>query len=348
MRELTKQIKIGNIVLGGNNHVIIQSMTNTRPSDLEKTISQINELTLLGCEMVRVTIVNDEDAIAIKEIKKRISIPIVADIHFDYKLAILAVMNGADKIRINPGNIGNNDKVKEIVMTCQKYHVPLRIGINAGSLEKDLIEKYHHPTAEALLESMDRAVNLIESYNFYDLVLSIKASTIETTLEVNRQMAKKYPYPLHLGLTEAGSFLNGTVRSSYTLATLLTEGIGNTIRVSLHGDPCQEIKVCQEILSLCHLYLKPTLIVCPTCGRTAYAMTPIVNEIENFIQNIHKNIKIAIMGCIVNGPGEAKDADIGIAGGKNCAVLFKKGEIIGKYQDNEILEILKKEILKLI
>lgn len=348
MRSNTIKVKVGNVVIGGSNKVVIQSMTNTKTKDIEKTVKQINDLTLLGCEIVRVAILDEEDALAIKEIKKQIRIPIVADIHFDYKLAILAITSGADKIRINPGNIGSNDKVKQIVDKCKEYHVPIRIGINSGSLEKDLLEKYHHVTPLALLESMDRAVKLMESFDFKDLVLSIKATDIESTIEVNRALAARYPYPIHIGLTESGTKFSGTIASSYVLGTLLFEGIGNTIRVSLHGSPLNEIPVCKEILSMCHLYKKPRLIVCPTCGRTNYNMEPVVKEIESFCESINKDLTIAIMGCVVNGPGEAREADLGIAGGNGCGVLFKKGEIIKKIPEDKIIDCLKEEILKMI
>ena len=348
MRSNTIKVKVGNVVIGGSNKVVIQSMTNTKTKDIEKTVKQINDLTLLGCEIVRVAVLDEEDALAIKEIKKQIIIPIVADIHFDYKLAILAITSGADKIRINPGNIGSNDKVKQIVDKCKEYHVPIRIGINSGSLEKDLLEKYHHVTPLALLESMDRAVKLMESFDFKDLVLSIKATDIESTIEVNRALAARYPYPIHIGLTESGTKFSGTIASSYVLGTLLFEGIGNTIRVSLHGSPLNEIPVCKEILSMCHLYKKPRLIVCPTCGRTNYNMEPVVKEIESFCESINKDLTIAIMGCVVNGPGEAREADLGIAGGNGCGVLFKKGEIIKKIPEDKIVDCLKEEILKMI
>lgn len=348
MRSNTIKVKVGNVVIGGSNKVVIQSMTNTKTKDIEKTVKQINDLTLLGCEIVRVAVLDEEDALAIKEIKKQIRIPIVVDIHFDYKLAILAITSGADKIRINPGNIGSNDKVKQIVDKCKEYHVPIRIGINSGSLEKDLLEKYHHVTPLALLESMDRAVKLMESFDFKDLVLSIKATDIESTIEVNRTLAAHYPYPIHIGLTESGTKFSGTIASSYVLGTLLFEGIGNTIRVSLHGSPLNEIPVCKEILSMCHLYQKPRLIVCPTCGRTNYNMEPVVKEIESFCESINKDLTIAIMGCVVNGPGEAREADLGIAGGNGCGVLFKKGEIIKKIPEDKIVDCLKEEILKMI
>lgn len=348
MRKQTITIKVGNVLIGGDHHVSIQSMTNTKTKDIKKTIAQIKELELEGCEIVRVAVTDLDDANAIRDIKKEISIPIVADIHFDYKLALASINAGVDKIRINPGNIKDPNKIKQIVDACKDKNIPIRIGINSGSIEQEFIDKYNGPTIEAMLASMDKAVKLIESFNFHNLVLSIKATNIDDTIRINEELSKKYNYPLHIGLTESGTILSGTIRSSYTLGTILSKGIGNTIRVSLHGDPVNEISVAKEILSIFGLYQKPTLIVCPTCGRTEYNISIIVEEIEKFIRNIQKPLKIAIMGCVVNGPGEAKEADIGIAGGKNSAVLFKKGQIIKKLKEDEIIDVLKKEIMNLI
>lgn len=347
MRKCTKEIKIGNVIIGGNHPIAIQSMTNTITKNVDATIKQINELANIGCEIVRVAVLDEDDAIAIKSIKEHVSVPIVADIHYDYRLAILAIKAGADKIRINPGNIGSADRIEAIITECKNYHIPIRIGVNSGSLEKDILIKYQGATADALVESMERSIKLIESFSFFDIVLSIKATDIETTLSANRILATKYNYPIHLGLTEAGTVSSGTIRSSYVLGTLLNEGIGDTIRVSLHGNPCHEIPVCKEILSMCHLYQKPTLIVCPTCGRTMYNMTPIVDEIDKYLSTIHSSIKVAIMGCVVNGPGEASSADIGIAGGNHCAVLFKKGKIIEKIDEANIVKRLIEEIDKM-
>lgn len=342
------EIKCGNVIIGGSNHIVIQSMTNTKTKDIKATINQIKSLEKEGCEIVRVAITDIEDAKAIKEIKKDISIPIVADIHFDYKLALEAINAGADKIRINPGNIKDEEKIKEIVLLAKEKQIPIRIGINSGSIEPELLTKYHGPTIDAMLESMDKSIKLLESFDFHDIVLSIKATNIFDTIKVNEELYKRYNYPIHIGLTESGTVKAGTIRSSYVLGTLLNQGIGNTIRVSLHGNPVNEIGVAKEILSMFNLYQSPTLIVCPTCGRCEYNMTQIVNEIEEFIKNIKKQVKIAIMGCVVNGPGEAREADLGIAGGKGCAVLFKKGEIIKKIDENKIVEVLEQEILKLI
>lgn len=344
----TREIKIGNIVIGNNNPIVIQSMTNTKTKDIDLTVKQINDLTLAGAQIVRMTIMDSEDAKAIKQIKERTSVPLVADIHFDYKLALEAIENGIDKIRINPGNIGSDAHVREIVKVCKSKHIPIRIGINSGSLEKHLYSKYGGVTPEAMLESITHHINLLESMSFHDIILSVKSTDIKTTIETNRLLAKNFNYPIHIGLTESGTINSGTIRSSYTLGVLLSEKIGDTIRVSLTGDPINEIPVAKEILSMFDLYLKPTLISCPTCGRTAYNMEPIVNEIEVFLNSLNAPIKVAIMGCAVNGPGEAKDADIGIAGGKKEAILFKKGKIIRKIPEDLIVNELKKEILMIL
>lgn len=343
-----KEIKIGTVTIGGNHPIAIQSMTNTKTRDIESTVRQINELAKIGADIVRMTISNIDDALAISKIKERTSIPLVADIHFDYRLAIEAVNQGIDKIRINPGNIGSHENVKAVVEACKKRNVPIRIGINSGSLEKDLYQKYGGVTPEALLESMKRHVELIESYDYHNLVLSIKATDINTTIKTNQLLNQYFDYPIHIGLTEAGTINSGIVRSSYTLGTLLNDGIGNTIRVSLTGDPLNEIPVVKNILAMFKLYQKPTLISCPTCGRTNYNMELVVNEIEKFLETVNKPIKVAIMGCAVNGPGEAKDADIGIAGGNGEALLFKKGEIIRKIPENDLVSELIKEIKSML
>ncbi len=346
--NLKKEIKIGTVTIGGNHPIAIQSMTNTKTRDIESTVRQINELAKIGADIVRITISNIDDALAISKIKERTSIPLVADIHFDYRLAIEAVNQGIDKIRINPGNIGSHENVKAVVEACKKRNVPIRIGINSGSLEKDLYQKYGGVTPEALLESMKRHVELIESYDYHNLVLSIKATDINTTIKTNQLLNQYFDYPIHIGLTEAGTINSGIVRSSYTLGTLLNDGIGNTIRVSLTGDPLNEISVAKNILAMFNLYQKPTLISCPTCGRTNYNMELVVNEIEKFLETVNKPIKVAIMGCAVNGPGEAKDADIGIAGGNGEALLFKKGEIIRKIPENDLVSELIKEIKSML
>lgn len=348
-RKNTRAIKVGNVQIGGNNKVIIQSMCNTKTKNIEETVKQILELEKVGCEIIRVACLDLEDAKAIKEIKSKINIPIVADIHFDYKIALEAIKSGVDKIRINPGNIGNEEKVKAVVEACKEKNIPIRIGVNGGSLEKDLLEKYGKPTAKAMVESAKRHVQILENLDFYDIAISLKASNLDLCIEAYEEASKEFNYPLHLGITEAGTEFSGTVKSSIGLGILLREGIGSTIRVSLSDDPIKEIKVAKEILKDCNLYDNvPTLIACPTCGRTQIDLIPIAKEVEKFLQNINSNITVAVMGCAVNGPGEAREADIGIAGGVKEGILFKKGRIIRKIPQGEIVEELKKEILKMI
>lgn len=348
-RKNTRAIKVGNVQIGGNNKVIIQSMCNTKTKNIEETVKQILELEKVGCEIIRVACLDLEDAKAIKEIKSKINIPIVADIHFDYKIALEAIKSGVDKIRINPGNIGNEEKVKAVVEACKEKNIPIRIGVNGGSLEKDLLEKYGKPTAKAMVESAKRHVQILENLDFYDIAISLKASNLDLCIEAYEEASKEFNYPLHLGITEAGTEFSGTVKSSIGLGILLREGIGSTIRVSLSDDPIKEIKVAKEILKDCNLYDNvPTLIACPTCGRTQIDLIPIAKEVEKFLQNINSNITVAVMGCAVNGPGEAREADIGIAGGVKEGILFKKGKIIRKIPQGEIVEELKKEILKMI
>ena len=345
----TRTIKVGNLEIGGNNNVIIQSMCNTKTKNVEETVKQILELENAGCEMIRVACLDEEDAKAIKSIKEKIHIPIVADIHFDYKIALAAIDAGVNKIRINPGNIGSKDKTKAVVEACQKKNIPIRIGVNGGSLEKELLKKYGKPCAEAMVESAKKHIEILEELNFYDTCISLKASNLDLCLKAYEMAANTFDYPLHLGITEAGTAFSGTIKSSIGLGVLLREGIGNTIRVSLSDDPIEEIKVAKEILKDCGLYRKsPTLVACPTCGRTEYDMIPIAKEMEKFLQTLESNITVAIMGCVVNGPGEASNADIGIAGGKNEAVLFKKGQVIRKIPQEKIIGELKKEILEML
>ena len=345
----TRKIMVGNIQIGGENRVSIQSMCNTKTKDVEATVAQILELEKAGCEIIRVACLDLEDARAIKQIKEKIHIPIVADIHFDYKIALEAIDSGVDKVRINPGNIGSKEKVQAVVDACKNKKIPIRIGVNAGSLEKDLLEQYGKPTAGAMIESAKRHVKILEELDFKDIVISLKASDLDLCIKAYELASKEFDYPLHLGVTEAGTEFSGTIKSSIGLGILLREGIGNTIRVSLSDDPIKEIKVAKEILKDCNLYKNsPTLIACPTCGRTQIDLIPIAKEMEDFLQTIDSNIKVAVMGCVVNGPGEAREADIGIAGGKNEAVLFKKGEIIKKIPQSQIVNVLKEEILKMI
>ena len=349
LREETRSVQVGNLTIGGNNHVVIQSMCNTKTKDVEATIKQINALQQAGCELVRVAVFDKEDAYAIKEIKKGIHIPLVADIHFDYKLALIAIESGIDKVRINPGNIGSIEKVKAVVDACKKKHIPIRIGVNGGSLEKDILEKYGEPTPEGMVESAMKHVKILEDLDFHDIVISLKSSNTMLTIKAYELASKTFPYPLHVGVTEAGTALGGTIKSSLGIGTLLYEGIGNTIRVSLSDDPVEEIKVAKILLKELGL-LKgvPTLVSCPTCGRIQYDLIPIAKEIEDFLKDIHLDITVAIMGCAVNGPGEARHADIGIAGGVGEGLLIKHGEIVKRVKQEDMVQTLKDEILKMV
>lgn len=347
-RQATKQIKVGNIVIGGQNKVIIQSMCNTKPRNIEDTINQILELENIGCEIIRVSIENEDDALALSKIKEHIHIPLVADIHFDYKLALLAIANGADKIRINPGNIGKPEYVKLICDKCNEYNIPIRIGVNSGSLEKEFEELYGSHSVKGMVESIKKHVKMLENFNFHNIVLSVKSSDVLTTIEANKELNKLFNYPIHIGITEAGDVFSSSIRSSVGLGILLHQGIGDTIRISITGDVKDEVNAAKELLSSLNLYTNYVKVIsCPTCGRTNYDMLPIVKEIKEFVSTLNKDIKVAIMGCAVNGPGEAKNADIGIAGGINEAILFKKGEIIRKIPQSDIISVLKEEILKL-
>ena len=343
IRNNTRQISVGNVKIGGQNKVVIQSMTNTKTKDVKATIKQIKELEKVGCEVIRVAILELEDAKAIKEIKKEIKIPIVSDIHFNPDFAIAAINNGTDKIRLNPGNIENEEKIKEIVDLCKERHVPIRIGINGGSLNK----KYKH-SEEAMIESAKDHLRILEENDFHDVCLSFKSSDPLECIKAYKLASKEFNYPLHLGVTEAGDLLNSAIKSSLALGNLLLEGIGDTIRISISDDPVKEVMVAKKLLRACGLKKDvANLISCPTCGRIQYDMLPIVNEIEKYLETIDKNIDVAIMGCPVNGPLEAKRADIGVAGGKDCALLFKKGEIIKPIPQEDIAKVLKEEIDKL-
>lgn len=349
LREETRSVQVGNLTIGGNNHVVIQSMCNTKTKNVEATIKQINALEQAGCELVRVAVFDKEDAYAIKEIKKGIHIPLVADIHFDYKLALIAIESGIDKVRINPGNIGSIEKVKAVVDACKEKHIPIRIGVNGGSLEKEILEKYGEPTPEGMVESAMKHVKILEDLNFHDIVISLKSSNTMLTIKAYELASKTFPYPLHVGVTEAGTALGGTIKSSLGIGTLLYEGIGNTIRVSLSDDPVEEIKVTKILLKELGL-LKgvPTLVSCPTCGRIQYDLIPIAKEMEDFLKDIHLDITVAIMGCAVNGPGEARHADIGIAGGVGEGLLIKHGEIVKRVKQEDMVQTLKDEILKMV
>ena len=348
-RNETRKIMVGNVQIGGQNRVIIQSMCNTKTKDVEETVKQILKLEKAGCEIIRVACLDMEDAKAIRQIKEKIHIPIVADIHFDYKIALQAIESGVDKVRINPGNIGSKDRVKAVVDKCKEKNIPIRIGVNGGSLEKDLLEKYGKPTAKAMVESAKRHIDILEELDFHDYLLSLKASNLDLCIEAYQEAAKTFKCPLHLGITESGTEFSGTIKSSIGLGYMLRNGIGDTIRVSLSDDPVKEIKVAKEILKDCNLYRNlPTLVACPTCGRTQIDLIPIAKEMEEFLQTIDSNITVAVMGCAVNGPGEAREADIGIAGGIKEGLLFKKGEIIRKIPQDQIVEELKKEILEMV
>lgn len=349
LREETRSVQVSNLTIGGNNHVVIQSMCNTKTKDVEATIKQINALEQAGCELVRVAVFDKEDAYAIKEIKKGIHIPLVADIHFDYKLALIAIESGIDKVRINPGNIGSIEKVKAVVDACKEKHIPIRIGVNGGSLEKEILEKYGEPTPEGMVESAMKHVKILEDLDFHDIVISLKSSNTMLTIKAYELASKTFPYPLHVGVTEAGTALGGTIKSSLGIGTLLYEGIGNTIRVSLSDDPVEEIKVAKILLKELGL-LKgvPTLVSCPTCGRIQYDLIPIAKEMEDFLKDIHLDITVAIMGCAVNGPGEARHADIGIAGGVGEGLLIKHGEIVRRVKQEDMVQTLKDEILKMV
>ncbi len=339
-RENTRPIRVGDRIIGGKNEVLIQSMTNTKTKDVEATVTQIRRLEEAGCEIIRVAVLDEEDANAVKEIRERISIPLVCDIHFNPKLAILSLQNGCDKIRLNPGNIEDEGKIREIVSLCKERQVPIRIGINGGSLNK----KYER-SAESMIESAKDHLRILEAMDFHDVCLSFKSSDPFETIEAYELAAKTFPYPLHLGVTEAGGLLNSAIKSSVALGKLLLEGIGDTIRISVSDDPIEEIRVAKKLLKTCRLKSGvPNVIACPTCGRIQYDMLPIVKEIESYLDTVHKDIDVAIMGCPVNGPLEARHADVGVAGGKDCAILFKKGEIVRTIPQEDIIETLKKEI----
>ena len=348
-REQTRAIQVGNIQIGKQNKVIIQSMCNIKTSEVDRVIQQISNLEKRGCQIVRMSIMDQEDASAIKEIKKQVHIPLVADIHFDYRLALAAIENGIDKIRLNPGNIGKKENVIAVVNACKQKNIPIRIGINGGSLEKDIHEKYGKPTAEGMMESAKRHIAILEELDFYDICLSFKSSDPLLCIEAYRVASETFPYPLHIGVTEAGTYIGSAIKSSMALGTLLNEGIGDTIRISVNGDPCNEMTIVKQLLKCCNLTSGvPNLVACPTCGRTAWDMQPVVDEIEAFLSEINSDINVAIMGCVVNGPGEAKHADIAIAGGINEGLLIKKGKIIEKIPQEKMVERLKEEIIEFV
>lgn len=345
-RENTKKIKIGDRVIGQGNPILIQSMTNTKTEDIEATVEQILKLEKAGCDIVRCTVPNEEAAKAFQEIKKRISIPLVADIHFDYRMAILAIEYGADKIRINPGNIGGQEKLKEVVRAAKEREIPIRVGVNSGSLEKELVEKYRGVTAEGLVESALDKVYRIEEMGYDNLVISIKSSDVLMCVKAHELIADKTVYPLHVGITEAGTVYSGNIKSAIGLGLILEKGIGDTIRVSLSGEPTEEIRSAKLILHTLGLRKEGIEVVsCPTCGRTKIDLISLANKVEQMVQEFdYLNLKVAVMGCVVNGPGEAKEADIGIAGGNGEGLLIKKGEIIRKVPETELFQVLKEEL----
>lgn len=345
-RDNTRTVKIGNVSIGGGNPIMIQSMTNTPTEDVKATAAQILELEAAGCDIVRCTVPTKEAALALGEIKKRTHIPIVADIHFDYRMALAAIENGADKIRINPGNIGEDAKIKAVVDAARERNIPIRVGVNSGSLEKNLIEKYGGVTAEGLVESALDKVSIIEKFGYDNLVISIKSSNVPMCIKAHELIAQKTDYPLHVGITEAGTIYAGSIKSAVGLGVILNQGIGDTIRVSLTGNPVEEIKAAKYILQTLGLRKSGVEVVsCPTCGRTKIDLIGLANQVETLVSSYDGlNIKVAVMGCIVNGPGEAKEADIGIAGGDGCGVLIKHGEIVKKVDEDKLLAVLKEEL----
>lgn len=346
-RKKTRQIKVGKVKIGGMAPVAVQSMTNTFTQDIASTVSQIRQLEEAGCEIIRVAVPDEEAAHAISSIKKKISIPIIADIHFDFRLAIASARSGADGLRINPGNIGGVKKVKAVVECAKELNIPIRIGVNSGSLEKDILKKYNGASAEAMVESAVRHIELLKSLDFHQIKVSIKASDVHRTVEAYRLLSSKTNLPLHVGVTEAGALFPGIVKSSLGIGMLLAEGIGDTIRVSLTRDPVEEVRVGFEILKALDIRRRgPEIISCPTCGRCKIALFDIVKQVDKALLTSSLDIKIAIMGCIVNGPGEAKEADIGIAGGEGKGILFKKGRVIKKVPEEKLVEVLLEEVQK--
>lgn len=346
MREHTKVVHIGDKVIGGGNPILIQSMTNTKTEDVKATANQILQLEKAGCDIIRSTANNEEAAKAFSAIKEQIHIPIVADIHFDYRLAILAMEHGADKIRINPGNIGGKERIKEVVDAAKRYHVPIRVGVNSGSLEKELVAKYNGVTAEGIVESALDKVRMLEEFDFDNMVISIKSSDVLMCVKAHELIAQQTNYPLHVGITEAGTLLRGNIKSAVGLGIILHQGIGDTIRVSLTGDPVNEVTSAKLILKTLGLRTGGIEVVsCPTCGRTSIDLIGLANQVENLAADYeHLNIKIAVMGCVVNGPGEAKEADLGIAGGNGEGLLIRKGEIVKKVPEDQLLNVLEDEL----
>lgn len=346
-RRQSREIKIGNKVIGGNNPILIQSMTNTKTRDVETTVSQILELEKAGCDIIRCAVPTMDDALAISRIKEKIHIPLVADIHFDYRLALAAIENGADKIRINPGNIGSEDRIRAVVEACKEKNIPIRVGVNSGSLEKELVEKYHGVTAEGLVESALDKVRIITDMGYDNLVISIKSSDVLMCVKAHELISDKTDLPLHVGITEAGTVFSGNIKSSIGLALILSQGIGDTIRVSLTGEPVKEVEAGKLILKTLNLRKGGVEIVsCPTCGRTQINLIELANKTEEMVSDIPLDVKVAVMGCVVNGPGEAKEADFGIAGGVNEGLVIRKGEIIRKVPEDQLLNALREELIR--
>lgn len=344
-RKITKEIKIGDRVIGGGHPILIQSMTNTKTEDVEATVAQIRQLTKAGCDIIRCAVPTMEAAEALREIKKQVEIPVVADIHFDYRLAIAAMENGADKIRINPGNIGSMERIKAVVDVAKERNIPIRVGVNSGSLEKELVEKYHGVTAEGIVESALDKVHIIENLGYDNLVISIKSSDVLMCVKAHELISTQTNYPLHVGITESGTLMSGNIKSSIGLGLILHQGIGDTIRVSLTGDPLEEIKSAKLILRTLGLRQGGIEVVsCPTCGRTQIDLIGLANRVENLVAEYPLDIKVAVMGCVVNGPGEAKEADLGIAGGIGEGLLVKHGEVVKKMPEDELLMALKYEL----
>lgn len=347
-RKNTRPVKVGDLTIGGADEVVIQSMTTTKTHDVEATVAEIKRLEEAGCQIVRVACPNEEDAHAIKDIKAHINIPLVVDIHFNYKLALIAIENGADKIRINPGNIGRREKVEAVVEACKAKGIPIRIGVNAGSLEKHILKKYGYPTADGMVESALHHIKILEELDFHDIIVSMKASDVNLAIEAYTKAAKAFDYPLHLGITESGTLFNGTVKSSAGLGAILSLGIGNTMRISLSADPVEEVKVAKSLLKSFGLASNAaTLIACPTCGRIEIDLISIANEVEEYIEKLQIPLKVAVLGCAVNGPGEAREADIGIAGARGEGLLFMKGKTVRKVPEETMVDELKMEIDKL-
>lgn len=348
-RKDTRLVKVGDLTIGGNNEVIIQSMCTTKTADVKSTVAEIHRLEEAGCQLVRVTVNNNEAAEAIRDIKRQISIPLVADIHFDHRLALKAIENGIDKVRINPGNIGRKEKVEAVVKACKERGIPIRIGVNAGSLEKHLLEKYGYPTPEAMVESALFHIGILEELDFHDIIVSLKASDVPMAIAAYSKAASVIPYPLHLGITEAGTLFSGTVKSAAGLGVLLNMGIGSTIRISLSADPVEEVKVARELLKTFGLISNAaTLVSCPTCGRLDIDLFSVANEVEAYLEKVKVPIKVSVLGCAVNGPGEAREADIGIAGARGEGMLFRYGEMVRKVPEHELVSELKKEIDKIV